>query len=75
MICTGTWVEETNRSILEEAAHAAFPEMKRIIWIVVLGQRIRLMLIIMHYALLIMHYYYASAKISLYNEEFDPGSG
>ena len=33
------------------------------------------MLIIMHYALLIMHYYYASAKISLYNEEFDPGSG
>ena len=52
----GAWVEETNRSILEEAAHAAFPEMKRIIWIVVLGQRIRLMLFIMHSALLIMHY-------------------
>jgi hypothetical protein len=30
MICTGTWVEETNRSILEEAAHAAFSEKKRI---------------------------------------------
>ena len=70
MICTGTWVEETNRSILEEAALQPFLKRREYLDSRSGTEKTP------------DAYYYAFCIINLcigqdiiYNEEFDPGSG